>query len=82
MHAIKEIDLKALRVERERLGVTIETASELTGIGPSQISRLEREDLDPRVSTVNRYVRFLRRMAAEQAGDGEGAGVLAGSCPA
>ncbi len=59
--ALSEL-LAALRVERERLGLTLGEVSRRTGIDTGDLSRLENGKVhDPRSSTLTRYARALGR---------------------
>jgi hypothetical protein len=52
--------LAALRLERERLGLTLTEVSRRTGIDTGDLSRLENGKVhDPRSSTLSRYARAL-----------------------
>jgi hypothetical protein len=52
--------LAALRLERERLGLTLSEVSRRTGIDTADLSRLENGKAhDPRSSTLSRYARAL-----------------------
>jgi hypothetical protein len=52
--------LATLRLERERLGLSLTDVSRLTGIDKGDLSRLENgKTNDPRASTLTRYARAL-----------------------
>jgi hypothetical protein len=57
--------LAALRLERERLGLTLSEVSRRTGIDTGDLSRLENGKVpDPRTSTLTRYARALGKRLA------------------
>jgi hypothetical protein len=52
--------LAALRLERERLGLSLSEVSRLTGIDSAELSRLENAKVpDPRSSNLTSYARAL-----------------------
>jgi len=63
---IRGSTLKRLRVE---MGLTQRQLAELVGVSQAHIAKIEKENVDPRLSTVNKILQILTEGAGKKCGD-------------
>lgn len=63
MRVLQQVGLN-LRAERARRNLTQETVARLSGLGPTQVARMERGETD---SGISKYLRVARAIGIEPA---------------